>query len=525
MTPPAMSINPSIAFAIVLSVAVLLYVLVQLFRENRLFFWSLLASVCLLLGSVIGVYALSRLVPENLSERMKEIRIAVAVRQDKPKPEAPKPELPKPNPIEELPAPEPPKPEPPKPLDLPARPQGRQDGNPDAKVVPKGSNPDGKKAGAPGDPRKAPGAPGPKAPGDPAPQGPRVASASGRTLTGGESEEGIMPGGEASLEGGLGSGGGIGKEDILGGGIGGKGTGGGGGEGGDDAGSPDGEGKGAIPVGFRDGKRNGRLYFVRLKHGSGAWNAHSEGMRRLLAYMNDKNIVRAETDSWPMSTEEMKSKYMTKGAQPTFLYMYVDDSFSLSRGEVDVLREYINKGGFLFLDSRPDELIVEKVRREMSKVIPGTRLEVVRSGHPINRFIFRLSQPGVGENYIKQQNFGISRGGRLIVFYSPGNFSHMLASHPPVEDYIAAQYQMVVNIVYYAISKGNEEGVRKRAGANAKITTQVLEKLGLFTRPDVAKPTKPRQAPESVKIKRTPSPRATPGTEAEPEPDDIKILD
>jgi len=299
---------------------------------------------------------------------------------------------------------------------------------------------------------------------------------------------------------------------------------GGGGEGGEDAGDPEGHGKGDIPFGFAEGKANGRVYFMRLKHGSGAWNAHNDGTRRLLAFLN--TYFKCEGDSRAVSANEMRSKYMRRGVQPSFLYLYCDDSFALSGSEIGILRNYIDKGGFLFLDSRPDPFIRDKVARQLDKVLPGARLAPISSGHAVNSFLFKLNQPGVGENIIDKKNYGISQRGRLVVFYTMGNFSHLFSSNPPdkKEEYIMAQYQMGANVMVYGINKGSPEGVRKLRGANATVTTQALQQMGLFDGGTTAKPRRPGAPGESVKVKRTPKPGAKPNDPPD-EPDEIKVLD
>ena len=301
------------------------------------------------------------------------------------------------------------------------------------------------------------------------------------------------------------------------------------GGGGDDWGDPNGDPNGGVPVGFPDGTVGGKVYFIRLKHGSGAWYAWNNGTQRLLHYLNQAQGLPCQTETWPMTTAELKKKYMSKGGIPSFLYLYVDSTFALTSGDVTVLREYMDKGGFLFLDSRCDPDIKDRVAHEMDKVLPGTRLSTISRSHPINNFLFALSDPGLGENPQAQSNFGISRNGRLVVFYTMGNFSHLYESHDPNEfPYVTAQYQMGANVMLYALTKGDATGVARKKGASAKITTAALEKLGLLSpSPSSSSTTTPGGAPtESVKVPRKPiagqpdSPDAPP-----PDPDEIKVIE
>jgi hypothetical protein len=228
--------------------------------------------------------------------------------------------------------------------------------------------------------------------------------------------------------------------------------------------------------GDRNGTRDGRVYFLRLKYGSGAWNAHAEGIRRLLRFL-DAYVV-CESDSWAMTTAELSDRYLRRQMQPCFIYAYCDETFSLSPSEAAILRDYLTRGGFLFLDSRPDPYIKEQVANQLAALLPGSRLAPIAKSHPINRFLFQLTSPGVGFNIIDGVNYGVTRGDRLAVFYTMGNFAQLYAANTPESDeYIKAQYQMGANVMLYAIEKGNAAGMRQEAGANARITTQTLQRL------------------------------------------------
>lgn len=289
-------------------------------------------------------------------------------------------------------------------------------------------------------------------------------------------------------------------------------------------GDPDGDPNGGIPAGFPDGKIGGRVYFIRMKHGSGAWNAYDDGTKRLLGFLNVS--FPCEGEGRAIAAGEMRDKYMSKGALPSFLYLYCDDTFALSSTDVAVLTEYLGKGGFLFLDSRPDPVVRERVQNQVDKILPGARLSVITRSHPINTALFRLASPGIGENYIDQKNYGVSRGGRLVIFYTPGNFSHLYSMFPSgSNDYVNAQYQMGANVMLYAIMKGKVNDFEKKAGANAQVTKQALESLGLLD--PGSKTGGPGDKQESVKVKKEqpPTPKGgKPPPDVAPEtPDEINL--
>ena len=517
--------NPYAVVSSLVLLAAFVALLAGLHRSNRLLFRCLL-SILGVHGAVFGYLGLKYYLA-LLNPPPREIRVKIAaVKREAPTPPPPKKADAKPTPPAPrlLPAP--------KPVPIPkpdvALPKGRVDGKPKTKVMPKGKTLK----------TKTPGKPGPKNPRIAAlPNNPNAGGGqkqAGKVLTTpGDSNDGlpVNPDDKAfdkSLGGDtMGSDDfGAGKDKGIGTGLGKGNQSGtqGGGEGGEDAGDPEGTGKGAIPRGFAEGKVNGRIYFMRLKHGSGAWNAYSGGTNRLLDFMRTTSF-KSESEGRAMSAVELKNKYMKAKAPPTFLYLYCDDSFSLSSTEVSILRDYMASGGFLFFDSRPDPDIRERVSREMNKVLPGTRLAAISNGHPINSFLYRLNSPGVGEQFVgTPRNYGITQNGRVVAFYTPGNFSHFYDTTSPGEaEYAKAQYQMGANVLVYAMKKGNPSGVSKLRGANAKVTTQQLIDMGFLDKP--AKSAKPGGPKPSVKIKKPPKPGATPGAAPPDEPDDIKVLD
>ncbi|MHB9024378.1 MAG: DUF4159 domain-containing protein [Armatimonadota bacterium] len=434
------------------------FLLINLYAHNRLLFWCLF-------GAFVGHLCLGGIIwgaGALMKRAPKEVRIAVNFLPTPPQPK-------------KLPVPEK--------LALPA---GRLDGDPKAKQMPKGKSLNEKNR-----PRRDPGRPmveevddGGDLPIDPEAKGPLTGSL----------QDVVDSKDVAKVLDGVGNGG--------------------------QPGLPEGEGSGSVPMGFPQGKIGGRVYFIRLKHGSGAWGAFDDGTRRLLSFLNQ--YFPCESESRAMTSIEARDRYIAKGALPSFFYLYCDESFSLNSSDVIILRDFVDKGGFLFLDSRAEMETQERVKSEMSKVLPGSRLTAIAKSHPINSFLFRLSVPGVGENTLTQKNYGITRGGRLVVFYTMGNFSHMFSSTGPgAFDYITAQYQMAANVMVYGITRGNATGITRRKGANAAITTQALEKLGLLDSSS-SQPTETKPG-ETVKVKPTTNPDGTTPEAPPDEPDEIKL--
>jgi len=283
-------------------------------------------------------------------------------------------------------------------------------------------------------------------------------------------------------------------------------------------GTPDGDGTGPAPIGFKNGTLGGRVYFIRMKQEHGAWNENDEGVRRLLNFLN--GFFPCERESRAMTCAEMREHFLHKNSPPSFLYIYADDNFSLSSTDVTVLHQYVGMGGFLFIDSRPDPEIQTVVSREIDKVLPGIPMRSLSRNNAINSFLFRTSDPVVGENTITMQNYGIMKNGRLSVFYTMGNFSHLYASHVPNElPYFAAQYQMGANVMLYAIRKGDNSDIATHAGANAKITTEALRHLRML------EPTAGTPGADKSPLTIRPTVISPPVNSVNEQPDEVKVVE
>ena len=220
---------------------------------------------------------------------------------------------------------------------------------------------------------------------------------------------------------------------------------------------------GDVPLAFNDGKINDKFYFIRVRH-TGNWNSYSNGMNNLLQFMNNSGLSAANSET-PMSLKDIDANYLNKGGVPSFLYFYCDTNFSLTADEVEILKKYIDKGGFLFIDSRPDSNVETVVRNQMEKVFSPSTLSEIANGHEINTYQYKLVLPGTGLNIAREAaNYGIQKDGRYVVFYTKGHFVQLYSAISPntQEKYFQAQYQMGVNVVMYAINKG-------RTGADVRI--------------------------------------------------------
>jgi len=102
-----------------------------------------------------------------------------------------------------------------------------------------------------------------------------------------------------------------------------------------------------------------------------------------------------------------------------FLFMTGHGNIVFSALEAQRLREYLHRGGFLYIDD--DYGLDRSVRREMKKVFPGQEFVELPFNHGLFRahFIFPGGLPKIHEHDDKPpQGFGLFHRGRLVVLYT-----------------------------------------------------------------------------------------------------------
>lgn len=142
-----------------------------------------------------------------------------------------------------------------------------------------------------------------------------------------------------------------------------------------------------------------------------------------------------------------------------FLFLTGHGTITLNRAEAANLREYLDAGGFLYVDD--DYGLDPHIRTAMRQVFPEESWVEIPFSHPIYSiaFPFRDGLPKVHEHDGKPpQGFGIFRNGRLCVFYSyESNLSDGWANadvHGLPESLRTRSLQMGANVLIYALTSG-----------------------------------------------------------------------
>lgn len=195
-----------------------------------------------------------------------------------------------------------------------------------------------------------------------------------------------------------------------------------------------------------------KLTIARLQYdGGGDWYANPSSLPNLLAAIAERTTLEVErTEARVRLTDEQLWDY-------PFLHLTGHGRIALSDREVERLREYLERGGFLHADDNYG--LDEHFRREIAKVFPDRPLVDVPLTHPIYSLVYPFPEglPKIHEHDGKPpRGYGIFLGDRLAVFYSHesdlGNGWEDSEVHNDPPHLHEAALRMGVNLFVYAIT-------------------------------------------------------------------------
>lgn len=113
-----------------------------------------------------------------------------------------------------------------------------------------------------------------------------------------------------------------------------------------------------------------------------------------------------------------------------FVIMTGEGDFTLTSGERDNLRRYLENGGFLVASAGCSDAAWDTAfRREFGLVFGSGALEPIEREHPIFRTIFEIESLRLSRGSGEAQLLGHSRDGKLVVVYSPDGLNDSSNAH------------------------------------------------------------------------------------------------
>ena len=195
------------------------------------------------------------------------------------------------------------------------------------------------------------------------------------------------------------------------------------------------------------------LSIARLKYGGGGdWYSNPTSL---------PNLLRALRDRWGLPFPRMES--VVEAADPSLfshpiVYMNGHGTVRFTEADLEHLREYLRRGGFLWAD---DNYGMDKsFRAEMNRLFPDHPLVELPHDHPIYhyQYDFDSGPPKIHlHDGLPPQGLGIYIDGRLVVFYTYecdiGDGLESEGVHPEDSpEKREAALRMATNIVLFALS-------------------------------------------------------------------------
>jgi hypothetical protein len=194
------------------------------------------------------------------------------------------------------------------------------------------------------------------------------------------------------------------------------------------------------------------IAIARIKYsGGGDWYNDPSSLNNLLSFA---------ASSFP-TTLSLNYRDVDLGDSDLYLYPFAfltgHGGLSYNKSELDNLRDYLDYGGFLYIDD--DYGLDESVRKMAKDLFPDEALVVLPFDHAIYKapFNFSAGLPKIHEhNGLPPKGLGIFRNGRLVLFYSyESNLADGWADpevHKDPQSIRELALKMGTNILLYAIN-------------------------------------------------------------------------
>ncbi|HPS39580.1 MAG TPA: DUF4159 domain-containing protein [Candidatus Cloacimonadota bacterium] len=197
-----------------------------------------------------------------------------------------------------------------------------------------------------------------------------------------------------------------------------------------------------------------RTGFARLNYdGGGDWYNDPEVLPNLAIYLNS-----AVNTTFPTEQSVVKASESKLFEYP-FVYLTGHGNIRFTDREVQNLRDWMERGGFLYADD--DYGMDESFRREIKRIFPERELVELDGSFPLFTCFYDFSAglPKIHKHDEKRpQAFGIfDDNGRLMTFYTyESNISDGWAdpqTHKDPQELRETALKFGVNIVYYLLTR------------------------------------------------------------------------
>ena len=194
-----------------------------------------------------------------------------------------------------------------------------------------------------------------------------------------------------------------------------------------------------------------RLAIARLQYEGGDWYANPSSLPNLIEAINERTSLRVD------KTEGRVTLLDDRVWDYAFLHITGHGDIRFSDAEVDRLRQYLLRGGFLHVSDNYG--LDANFRREIARVFPDRPLVDVPLTHPIYHLVYEFPNgvPKIHEHDGKPaRGLGVFIGDRLAVYYDfssdLGNGWEDTGTYNDPPELHEAALRMGVNLFVYAVT-------------------------------------------------------------------------
>lgn len=188
---------------------------------------------------------------------------------------------------------------------------------------------------------------------------------------------------------------------------------------------------------------------VRLKYdGGGDWYNDPDAIPNLAVEIKKRTNIKIVEEEKILTLMDSELKFYP------ILFMTGHGNIKLSEEEAKNLREYLEEGGFLYVDD--DYGMNEAFQREIKKVFPNSELVELPFDHPIYHIFYNFynGPPQIHKHYEgTPKGYGLYHQGRMVIYYTyNSNISDGWTeahNNPPHKREQA--FKMGVNIILYGL--------------------------------------------------------------------------
>jgi len=201
----------------------------------------------------------------------------------------------------------------------------------------------------------------------------------------------------------------------------------------------------------RPAQQLGRVQIARLQYdGGGDWYCDPSSLPNWLELFRTRTGI-STADREVVVTLDSEDLY-----QYPFLYVSGHGRIALNEVDLAELRRYLEAGGFLYVDDNYG--LDPSFRSMVAALFPEQELAPIAGTHAIYHCFYDL--PGLPKIHLHDgepaQGFGVSKDGRLLIFYSYSSDIGDGLEDPDVHGDPAASREaaarMAVNILMYALT-------------------------------------------------------------------------